>query len=341
MTIEDGSSDEQVFLRDRSTGAKGALLIGAGVFALFLALLGFVIASRSPAWKLSLHSFSTAPALLGIGFLTAGWSMLRTPRKVVVNREGFWFENAQSQRGVRWDQVGCALASGPGMSHRRNLNVLDVNGKSIVKLDESFDRFELMVKSITDRIQSRSNGAASRLASRKARRQGVIAIVLGCVMALCSGFVAWSTRQKQLGERALLQNPVFAEAEIVRKFVAPNGVTKRIEYRITSEGRSATRNVEVEPAFWITLNEDDLIPVIHVKGDPDFSRLVRGEVHELGSTRIPLVRFGSALAGVVGSLMVIAAGVLLWNGWEVNIDPKTGKWSLKRFGTLSSKSSIP
>ncbi len=341
MTIEERSSDEEIFLRERSAGSKGAWLIAAGVGTVCLGLAGFALAVVTRAGPLRLQAMFTMPVLFGIGMITAGWSILRTPRKVVVNREGLWFETAQSQRGVRWDQVGCALVGSAGLSHRQLLNVVDLNGKSIVKLDDSFDHFERMVKSIVGRVEARAGGVANSLVRRKARRQGILAIVFGCVMALISGFIAWKTRQDQLGERGLTQNPVLAQAEIVRKFVAPNGFTKRIEYRIQSESRSATQNVEVEPAFWGACQKGDLIPVIHVKGDPGFSRLVRGEVRERDPTKTPIGGFGMAAAGGVLSLGLIALGVLLWNGWDVDIDSKTGKWLIKRFGTLVSKSSLP
>ncbi len=340
MTIEERSSDEEIFLRKRFAGSKGAWLIAAGVGTVCLGLAGLALAVLGRVGPLRLQAMSTMPVLFGIGMITAGWSILRTPRKVVVNREGLWLETARGQRGVRWDEVGCALLGMAGWKYQSTLYVVDVNGKLIIRIDDSFNMSGRMMLAIIGRVELECDDAAVRFRIRRGRGAAVFGIIFGCVMALGSVFVAWSTRQEQLGERALKQNPVFAQAEIVRKYVAPNGIARRIEYRIQSEGRSATRNVEVDQRLWNASIEGALTPVIHVKGDPGFSRLVRGEVRERDPTKTPIGGFGLAAADGVLSLGLIAAGVLLWNGWDIHIDSNRCKWSIKRFGTLVSKSSL-
>ena len=172
MAIQDVASDEQVFYRDRTNRPKAYLLMAAGAFAICLAVLGFMIASRSPTFRPSLISFSTAPVLIGLGLITAGWCIfLFEPRLVTVDRDGFSLKAPRGKRRFRWVDIGGGSLSGKaGTEQHRALIVTGVDGKPMVSLDDSFHPFEQMVKSMTGHIESRAPAAVDRFASENAPR---------------------------------------------------------------------------------------------------------------------------------------------------------------------------
>ena len=124
-------------------------------------------------------------------------------------------------------------------------------------------------------------------------------------------------------------------AEIVRRFIAPNGTTKRIEYRlVNAAGVSATRNVEVEPGFWDRLGNAKTIDVIWVPAEPFASRLLDGEVNEREFTKTPVGGYGLAALGGLLALFLLGASPFMWNGWDLGHDATTRTWTLKRFGKV-------
>ena len=130
------------------------------------------------------------------------------------------------------------------------------------------------------------------------------------------------------------------EAEIVRRFVAPNGFTKRVEYKVVdSAGISATRNVEVEPGFWNGLEGAKSIAVIWVPGEPSVSRLLFGEVPDREFTKTPVGGYGLATLGGLLALFLLGASPFMWNGWDLAHDAQSKKWSLKHYGKVVWSSS--
>ncbi len=193
-----------------------------------------------------------------------------------------------------------------------------------------------MASLIANHVESKGDDTASRLLRKKARRQATMAFVIGLLMALGCGFIIWTTYQKQRAERLLDERGRPGEAEIVRRFLAPNGVTRRLEYRVVgTDGRSATENVEVEPAYWESLEGTTTIPVIVVPGEPGISRLEEGQVaRDDEFTRTP---GGGYLLGALGGLLalfLLVTSVLMWNGWDLAQDRKTRTWTVKRHGKV-------
>jgi hypothetical protein len=255
---------------------------------------------------------------------------------VTVGPEGLTIETRRGTRRVGWGEVGSATVERSGTSHRRRLNITDPRGKSIARLDESFSRFDVMTSLITNHVEARGDDTAQRILRKRARRQATAAIGLGLFMAFACGFMFWITYQKQLADRLLAERGQPGEAQIVRRFVAPNGVTKRIEYRVVDpSGRSATANVEVDPAYWDSLEGAKSVPVIVVPGEPSMSRLEEGGV--LRDDEFTKTPAGGYFLGVLGGLLALflmGAGVLAWNGWDLAQDTQTKAWTLKRHGKV-------
>jgi hypothetical protein len=309
----------------------------AGIGGLCLAAIGFVLAIFGRVGQLALHAMTTLPTLVSIGTLTAGWTLLRTPNRVCVDRDGITLETTRSARHRYWSEVGSAQLGRGGTSHRRFLNITDLNGKSIVKLDESFDRFDEMVAAISSHVEAKGDDTSTRILRKKAKRQALIAIAVGLFMASACGFVALKSHDEQRAARLLDEKGEPGQGEIVRRFVAPNGVTKRIEYRvIDADGASATRNVEVEPAYWNSLEGAKSVDLVVVPGEPGISRLEDGEVTEKDFTKTPTGSYGLAALGGLMALFMLGVSPFIWNGWDLSQDSKTRKWQIKRYGKVVS-----
>ncbi len=339
MSSENALNREQVFVRPDSAGLSATMWMLAGAAAIAFAVVGLVVAIRGRVGPMALQSMTTMPTLVGLGAIAAGWTMLRAPRRVSVGPDGLTIETKQGTRRVRWDEVGFAAVETGGTNHRRRLNVTDLRGKSIAMLDESFSRFDVMTSLIANHMESKGEDTASPILRKKARRQAVMAFVIGLFMAFACGFIVWSTYQKQRADRLLEERGQPGEAEIVRRFLAPNGVTRRLEYRVVgADGQSATENVEVEPAYWESLEGKKTIPVIVVPGEPGISRMEEGRaVRDDEFTRTP---GGGYPHGDNGrpcwpALFLLVSGVLMWNGWDLGLqDSKTRTWKVKRYGKV-------
>jgi hypothetical protein len=333
MSTETDSNSEHVFLRPDSAGPSGVLLILGGIGLLCLAAVGFVVAILGRTGQLSLHAMTTVPTLLSIAALTAGITMLRTPRRVSVGPECLTVETRRGVRRLGWDEVGCAAVEPGATSQRRRLNVTDVHGKSLVKLDESFNGFDEMVTLISSYVEAKGDDTAMRILRKKARHQAAIMFTCGLFMAFAGVFLAVDARKAQRAARLLDEKGVPGEGEIVRLFLAPNGVTKRVEYRVDG---AETRNVELDPDYWDSLKLKRLksIPVIYVPGEPNVSRLQRGEVTESDIIKTPAGTYSLVAVGGIVALFLLGASPFMWNGWDLAHNSKTKKWSVKRYGKV-------
>jgi hypothetical protein len=168
-----------------------------------------------------------------------------------------------------------------------------------------------------------------RILSRKAKLVGLACFVFGCVLAAGAVFIAVTTREMQRANKLLSLKGVPGEGELVRRFVAPNGVTKRIEYRVAG---STVNNVEVESRFWNQLEDAKTVPVVYVPEEPNISRLQEGLVPDDDLTSTP--GGGYLLSGLGGlmALFVLGYSPLAWMGYDLVFDEKQRVWMIKRYG---------
>jgi hypothetical protein len=333
-------NQEHSFSRPASAAAKGTLFVFGGIGGLCFALVGFAICLFGRPGPLALHTMVTLPVIVSIGALGAGLRLLRAPRRVVVGPEGILIERETQRldRFFHWDEIGSTSTESGGLSHRRFLNVTDLGGKSLIRLDGSFERFDELVALVSDHIAAKGDDTARRIQRKKARRRAVLACAIGLLMLLACGFMAWTTHEDLRAARLLREKGELGEGQIVRLHTAPNGWTRRLEYRVAGTGgRTGTRDVEVERRYWDDLEGEESIPVIYVPDEPEISRLARGEVRDEGFTVTPLTGYGSAVLCGLVSLFMLALSPLAWNGWDLSLDPTTKKWSLKRFGEVVEK----
>ncbi len=109
-------------------------------------------------------------------------------------------------------------------------------------------------------------------------------------------------------------------------------MTPRLEYEFAAEnGQKITRDAMLTQAAWNGLDGADTVAVRYVPSDPDNNRLVAEEVEgEFGSPATNLL-LSIAVGAIAG--FFIGVGLMQWFGWDIDLDSKTGKLSIKRFGT--------
>lgn len=194
--------------------------------------------------------------------------------------------------------------------------------------------FDTMAELLAQRIADKQDDTSDQIRARKAKRSALICGVVGILLLAVAALNAWSTHRDQHAARLLEEVGIPGEAQLERRFLAPNGITPRLEYRITTaEGRSATRNAEVTRPYWDSLEGATTVPVIYVPSEPENSKLQIGEADDQDPTKKPLVGYGlSALVSVI-CLVLLAAAVFQWYGWDIDLDSKSGTFSIRRFGT--------
>jgi hypothetical protein len=221
-----------------------------------------------------------------------------------------------------------------GMGFQRSLGIFDVKGRKLADLSDAIEDFDGLVDLIKQHIAAKGDQTADKIQFSKAKRTATLSAVVGVLALVISGFLAWSNHNEIRAARLLEQSAVPGRAEIEERFLAPNGVTPRLVYRVTTaDGRSATHNAEVERRVWDKLEGAKSVPVLYVPEDPSISRLLIGEVQSRDSFQNPIVGYGLPAAGAALGLFFIGAAILLSFGWSIDLDSKTGKLSIKRFGS--------
>ena len=69
-----------------------------------------------------------------------------------------------------------------------------------------------------------------------------------------------------------------------------------------------------------------------VPAEPAISRLQRGEVIDDDFMKSPVGGYGLSALAALMCIFFLGAAALQWKGWEIDMDSKTGKISIKRFG---------
>ncbi|MFN3648936.1 MAG: hypothetical protein ACK47B_05075 [Armatimonadota bacterium] len=324
---------EQVFRMPASSTQTAVMASVGGIALLVLAVAGFCLAIVIRANVVTQQVLTTLPALAGIGALATATMIRRTPREVGVSDAGLRIDTRQQSRTHPWSEIGWSMIDAP-LGPRRVLRVFDVEGRVLVSLSESIERFDALAEALTGRIAAKRDDTAERVQRTQARRRAVWLGLGGVLFLAVSISLAWMTSREIRAERLLKTAAVPGKAQIERRFLAPNGVTPRLVYRITTkDGKSASRNAEVLRPMWDALEGAETVDVIYVPGEPEISRLAAGEAPDRDASTQPLVGYGVPVLGGLFSLFFLGAAVLAWRGLDIDLDSKTGKLSIKRFGT--------
>jgi hypothetical protein len=333
MTDSETSEGAQLFFRRSNVETQGVLLIVGGCVALCFAVVGFAVALISRVNSFSLQAMTTLPTLLGLGALSAGIAALRGPSQISVDAEGIVIVERQRNRRILWREIGLASASEAPLNQRRQITLYDTNGKSLLTIADNFSDFERFVELVRQNVNERERSVSEPLRLRKARRAALGFAAFGIFLAVAAGFIAFETYSTARAKQLLATSGVEGEGTILRHFLAPNGVTCRLEYEVTGQnGQTAQRNAEVEPEYWDELEGATTVPIRYIPAEPKISELLAGEVPSQNDFG-PVGGYGLSAAAGCMTLFIFAVSVMYWHGWDYGTDPTTGKLGFRRVGT--------
>lgn len=325
--------EELIFLRFRRPAANPLLWLAGGIGAFFLAALGFLASQVSGANEISLHLRVTLPVTLGIGAFFTAWMTARAPLEVGVGPSGLRMTSRRESRLLLWSQIGWSTIQTNPLDHRRYLKVYDLEGRVIATIGEAITGFDTLAERVAGHVGARRDGTAQRVQLTKARQSALFVTVVSLAFLAVSAFVASGTRDSIRARQRFQTSAVPGEARIVERHLAPNGITPRLVYRITTPGgRSARRNAEVERPVWDQLAGATTVPVLYVPDEPEISRLAIGEVEDRSLFDQPLFGYGLPAALAVMSLVFLVAAAFQWRGLDLGFDSETGRLTIKRFG---------
>ena len=325
--------DTFVFERSSQQIRQGGWILAGGVGFMCLGLFGLVIALVSRIDDIALHSMSTVPMTMGVLLAMSGWVLSRGPRRVVVTGQSLTIEEASRTRQLLWSDLGWANV-GTLVGGQKSITIYDKNGRTFASLSQTLSDFDDLVAAVMSRAKQQPQ-IASGIQSKKSRRNSLLMAGFAVFMLFAAGFIAWETRENLRGTKLLASDGIDGEGIIDSLEIAPNGVTKRINYTVkNAAGASGSRNVEIEPAYYDELQRTQVttIPVTYVEQEPGISRLKQGEVIDHDFAKTPAGGFGLATGGLILSLFFLASAALMWNGWDIDLDSKTGKITIKRYG---------
>ncbi len=330
----DAPDAERVFVLSQNAAASAAVLLVVGLILLGFAVFGFLVSAFTTHSQWTLHLTTTLPVLMGIGAIAASWAKARSPREVGVGPAGLRVWNSRGVQTYPWDRVGWSNIERTPMGTGRVLKVYDSNGRFLLRIGDAIRDFNGLAQAVSSFIEAKQDDTAQRIRTTKSKRSAIFIGAVGLAFLALSIALALDNRQQLRRAELLKAAGVPGTAHIERRFLAPNGVTPRLEYRVTTpDGRSATRNVQVDRDLWDALEGAKTIPVIYAPSDPSASRLVQGEVNPDDPLKQPLQGYGIPAAGAVMSLLFVFGAVLNWYGWDIDQDSRTGRISIKRYGT--------
>jgi hypothetical protein len=311
--------DQQVFTRPESAGSSAFVWLLAGLGACGIAVLGFVASLlKKKEDTFALHFTTTVPLLGAIAAFTRALSLASTPREVVVDPDGLTIFWRQMRQDFEWAQIGWSKVVTLPMGGHRRLVLFDPRGKTIAKIDEGIGSFDRLTDYVQKKINASGAPAGDRIRTSKNRRSAVFTGLAFGFFFLLSVLLAVMTRYAQLEAAALQERGVQGDATIVRRFLAPNGVTPRLEYRVdTADVRSGERNAAMFRRQWDALAGQATVPVVYDPDNPANSRLLDGEDRE-GDIADQATSTYLLCAGVgVFCLGGLVYAFFRWNGWTL------------------------
>ena len=322
----------RVFPRVADSGWKAAAYFWGGVALLGVAAFGFYTATRANSGMLQLQLMCNVPVLLAVGCFSAAYLARRSPADVTLFDDRVEIHRANGTLALPLADLSMATVVVVVFAGRRKLKLFDRAGRCVAVIPDVIEGFDDLTTMLQADLAQREDDQTSFVRMRKSRRQAVLLVVVGVVFAALIATLALIDRAERRNAQLLDERGQPAEASILRHFTAPNGITKRIEYRVTdSSGATADHNVEVQSMMWNLLAAAKTVPVVAVPGRPDIARLAIGEVKDDAG----LSPHGKILLYVAGGVMCVfffVGAFLNWRGIDIDLDSKTGKISIKRFG---------
>jgi hypothetical protein len=328
MKLDPGFRREFSYPGNQSLKVWGC--IAGGVVLLLVAVAGFFLTLRTRGNTVQLTLTTTLPVLFAVGLFGTAYALSRAPRAVVLSSAGVTIVSPGATREHAWDEVAWSDVDTSGIGNHKRLNLYGRDGRALVRIPQGIHGFDDLVALFKAHHEQSPSADATTVQWKHARKRGIqltIGGVLACLLGIANAYVAY---EEHASAKLLESRGAPGTAQVVRKFTAPDGVTRRIEFKVIDpSGASDVHNVELEPAYWTLLPENAELPVTTVPGRPDVARLSFGEVTS-DKTSPALMGAVSALVIVIG-LLVLAAAVMSFRGVDVNYDSSTG-FQIRRIG---------
>jgi hypothetical protein len=321
-----------VFRLRSDSGSKAKAYFWGGVGLLILAGVGLFFASRTRTDALQLQLMTNLPTLFAIGCFSAAYAASKAPSEVTLFDDRVEIRRRNGTTVLTLADLSMATVAAVVFTGRRKLRLFDRAGRCAAVIPDAIDGFDDLAAIVQAEVQRREDDQAVVVRMRKARRQAVLLAVSGVVFAALVTTLFFIDRAERRNARLLAEQGQPGEATILRHFTAPNGRTRRIEYRVTdASGATGDHNVEVQPVLWDVLAAAKTVPVVAVPGRPDLARLALGEVKDDNGFS-PRSMIFLYVGGGVLCLFLFVGAILNWKGIDIDLDSKTGKISIKRFG---------
>jgi len=310
---------------------SGATWLAVSIAMFLLATVGFVFAIFNRPGQFQLHLMTTMPVLVALGCLAKARAGFTSPLAIGFTPNGLRVWRPRHAVFHSWEQISWVSVDDMPITSTKRLTVFDRQGKKLLVLADTFPDFGELATLLRERAREEVNSAARGIRLRKAKRTAIQTAAIGAGLLLVCLANIWMSYAKQHEELLLMTEAVPGEGKILRHFVAPNGVTKRLEYEVTdTTGERATRNAEVEPTVWELLEDSDIVPVVYVPGRPDLSRLSVGEVEDRDFSTRPGVMYALSAVMILFCLLCFAGAIVQWRGNEIYVDK--GRISIRPFG---------
>jgi uncharacterized membrane protein YidH (DUF202 family) len=218
----------------------------------------------------------------------------------------------------RWEEIALAPTANTAISSKRVLKLYGESGKILVTLTDDLQDFDRLVTQIKQRMAERPSARRATVANTKLRRTGAGLIAGGLLFLALAVANGWIALHERRAANLLQTQGQPAAAIVLRKFTAPDGRTRRIEYKVDAPN-APTQNVEVNPVLWQLLQPNQRIEVTAVPGHPDISHLVAGQVDDK-TTSNPSLMLLLSIAIAIMSMVFLIAGALNWRGLELKWD---------------------
>jgi hypothetical protein len=288
-------------------------LAGAGALALF-GIANFFVALRVNVSMLNLQLTCTGPIVVAVFLLSSGIRALRmavvvriTPQALeIVRRSGAMIV-------LPWQRIVLVNTGSPAMTAKKHLTLYDSGGKVLARLSEDFQDFPAMEAAI--RARQSESPQQTEVKRGQSRRKGVFFMVFGVIFtALGVGNVLIALHDRS--DRELFeQRGRSTTATVVRQFIAPDGRTHRVEFRVDNAANAPAVNIEVNEILWMGMTPGRHIAVVAVPDHPDIAHLPTGEIEDNFAPSFAIM-LPLSLAIILFAIGIFVLGVLVIRGFQ-------------------------
>lgn len=321
----------QVYRVSPGLTSKPWVFFAGGIGLLVVALGGFVLALLTRTNPLSLHLTTTLPTIIAVGLFMTGYRFARSPREVAFSQEGLRVCFGKSDKLLSWNEIAWGDVQTQAITNRKLMAMYGTDGKVLLKLPSNLEGFDALVAAIKQHLSDHPSPHASAVRWRKSRRTAT-ALLVGAVIALAGAtWTAWMAYDTQRAEQLMRTRGVDGEGIVIRKFIAPDGRTHRIEYRVAGAGEAAElHNVEIDNALWAILDTGAHVPVRTVPGHPEIAQLQVGEIEDEFLNPSPKLNVLLSVGLFLMAVLFLVGAILGFKGIDIATDPTTGKLKIDR-----------